>query len=149
MNKILRDNFDNDFIICRTPKKKEDVGKSHIIVLKEREDIETIITIFSKNISVYAPDFKNDEDILQWLKTRTYEDFSVDTISDAGHKKITDLCEKIGLPKRIINKVLQKKDKVEKSLVHKENLLNVMVSDSERVPNTNVFYLRGFLTPMR
>ncbi len=99
MNKILRDNFDNDFIICRTPKKKEDVGKSHIIVLKEREDIETIITIFSKNISVYAPDFKNDEDILQWLKTRTYEDFSVDTISDAGHKKLPICVRKLDFPK--------------------------------------------------
>lgn len=91
---------------------------------------------------MYLPDFK-DDDFTQLLESKTIKD--IQPCTDIGsHTKILSLCDKIGIPKQFSDSLSKKDLKAEKQLVHKHNSDNVMISKSERLPNTTVFYLKGF-----
>ncbi|MCB5016105.1 hypothetical protein LGW93_06160 [Streptococcus mutans] len=140
MKDILQNNFDNVFTICKT--KRAEVSNSQVIVLDNYEDILLVLSVLKESVSVYLPDFK-DDDFTQLLESKAVKD--IQPCTDIGsHTKILSLCDKIGIPKQFSDSLSKKDLKAEKQLVHKHNSDNVMISKSERLPNTTVFYLKGF-----
>ncbi|WP_061591981.1 AfsA-related hotdog domain-containing protein [Streptococcus sanguinis] len=145
MNSVFKNDFTNYFTICKHKKDHVDTLSSQIITLNTITDIELTLLILKENVSVYFPDFENDSEIMTHLYDKKYSDI---TLENAGTEILFDnilrLSEKIGIPCEVLNDVLFTEIKVDKELVHKVEKNNVMVSKSKRLPNTNVFYLRGF-----
>ncbi|MEX2803935.1 AfsA-related hotdog domain-containing protein [Streptococcus sp. H31] len=123
--------------------------QSKIIILNNRKDIEIVLLILKDNVSVYFPDFQddNDTDIIDWLDGKKFIDIEDDLSKTnilESYDKILALSEKIGIPLEFKEKVLSTNTAVGKELVHKKKSENVMVSESARIRDTNVFYLQGF-----
>ncbi|EMB67588.1 hypothetical protein SMU26_02023 [Streptococcus mutans 3SN1] len=143
MRSILQDNFDNDFTICKRKREQVDALKSSIIISSDIEEIKQILSILKQSVSIYLPDFNDNSDFFQWLKNKTYEDVK-QNLKKATPKQIMALCDRIGIPLKYSNILLSSSSKADQALVHKISNKNIMVSKSERIGGTNVFYLRGY-----
>lgn len=145
MDNILQSDFNNYFVICQKENSKDLRTRTHIIYLSNREDIKSAIFILHDSVSLYYPDFKDNKEILNWLDGKNYKDV-IEEISKAAtsYKQILKIINKIGVPKWCVKNILDNKIKMSRELVHKEKNENVMVSKSERIPNTNIYYLQGY-----
>ncbi|WP_105956159.1 AfsA-related hotdog domain-containing protein [Apilactobacillus quenuiae] len=146
MSNILRNDFDNLYIICSKTShiKKNNLKRCNIIISHKIDEISIIAYLLRDKVSIYLPDFYENLELINM-----FIDFHIndEKISNLNPEVLLNVSKKIKIPKSMQEKLSNlnsTKDIIEKSIVHKNYDKNVLISNCYSEGIHGQFFMRGY-----
>lgn len=144
MKKLLTQKFKTPYVICTQPHELEKESNCSLIYLHNISSIEIVCNLLKQDVSIYLPDFKDKyPDIVDYLLNTDINDVYNKNLKPDD---LLNIIEKIKIPTHVTKLLSNFNDLesslIDKSIVHKKNIDNVLIS--KLFSSHDLYFYRGY-----